>query len=123
MSEPPLTRVSELIGAPVYGPDGERIGVVEDVRLAQDGPPQGHLHTRIRVAGLIVAPRRHVRLWGYERRPDIGPWLIRAIVRRLSHGAHGVRWADVRWDPVAGVVHCRLPKRALSAAYDLPATP
>lgn len=123
MSEPPLTRVSELIGATVYGPDGERIGVVEDVRLAQDGPPQGHLHARIRVAGLIVAPRRYVRLWGYERRPDIGPWLIRAIVRRLSHGAHGVRWSDVRWDPVAGVVRCRLPRSALSAAYDLPATP
>jgi hypothetical protein len=53
---------------------------------------------------------------------DIGPWLLRAIVRRLSHGAHGMRWADVCWDPAAGVVHCRLPRSALSAAYDLPAT-
>jgi len=115
--------MSELIGAEVRGPDGEGMGVVEDVRLTRSGPPElpGAM-ARLEVAGLIVSRRRHVRLWGYERSPDIGPWLLRVIVRRLSRGAHFLPWEDFRWD-ADGVVRSRRPLRELRPAADLPARP
>jgi hypothetical protein len=119
----PLT-VSSLLGAPVHGPDGERIGVVEDIRLVADGPPQGAGMARLRVRELVVAPRRHVRLWGYERDPDIGPWLVRVVVRALSRGAHALDWDDFRLEHGADsrpVVHSRLPRHRLPHARDIPA--
>jgi sporulation protein YlmC with PRC-barrel domain len=117
-------RLGLLLGAEVRGPDGEHIGVVEDVRLEADGPPQGAGMARLRVRALVVSPRRHVRLWGYERRPDIGPWLVRAIVRRLSRGAHNLDRDD--FTIASGprdrlVVHSRLPKDHLPLTRDIPA--
>lgn len=114
--------MSELLAAEVRGPAGEAIGVVVDVRLIQDGPPQGFLLARIRVAALVVGPRRHVRLWGYERSPDVGPWPIRAIVRGLSHGARSLDWADCRLERTGSalVVHSRLPRDRLPRSRDLP---
>jgi sporulation protein YlmC with PRC-barrel domain len=117
-----MIRMSEVLGAEVRGPDGERIGVVEDVRLVADGPPQGAGMARLRVVALVVAPRRHVRLWGYEREPDIGPWLLRAIVRTLSRGAHNLDWDDFEFDhgeDGAHVVHSRRPKDELTRTRDL----
>ena len=116
--------VSQLLGADVRGPDGERIGVVEDVRLIADGPPQGGGMARLRLRALVVAPRRHVRLWGYERDPDVGPWLIRAIVRALSEGARNLDWDDFELEHGADgqvVVRSRLPKGELPRTRDIPA--
>jgi len=116
-------RLGQLLGAEVRGPGGELIGVVEDVRLRVDGPPQGPGMARLRVSALVVAPRRHVRLWGYERRPDIGPWLLRVIVRALSRGAHALDWDDFTiehrpHDTLA--VRSRRPKHELPLARDIP---
>jgi hypothetical protein len=114
--------LSQLLGAEVRGPAGERIGVVEDVRLVADGPPQEPGMARLRVRALVVSPRPHVRLWGYERDPDVGPWLIRVIVRTLSRGAHNLDWDDFEVDhgePL--VVRSRLPREELPRTRDIPA--
>ena len=47
----------------------------------------------LRVSGLILVERRHVRLLGYER--DSVPAVQRAIVKRLAGRVVHLRWKDV----------------------------
>lgn len=91
-------RVSELIGCRVVDDAGATVGEVTDVRLAQVGRPRGVL-AEFLVETLLVSPRRAGSLFGYERRGDQGPWLIRLVVRWLHRGAFLVDWSDVdHWD-------------------------
>jgi sporulation protein YlmC with PRC-barrel domain len=89
-------RLNDLLGADVRDNAGVRVGAVIDVRLVQDGPPQGEGMARLRVAGLVVSPRRASRLLGYERRPADGPWLIRVAVLAWTRGTRFVPWEWAR---------------------------
>jgi len=89
-------RVSDLLGKDVIDAQGNRLGVVTDLRCVQDGPLRG-LNASLRIDGLLVSRRHTGALLGYDRR-DQGPWLVRVVVRRL-HG--GLR--EVSWDQVADV--------------------
>jgi sporulation protein YlmC with PRC-barrel domain len=91
-------RVSELLGSRVFDVDGAPAGVVTDLRLAQIGPVKGAL-AELEVEALLVSPRTTGSLFGYDRRSEQGPWLVRAVIRRLHRGARLVSWDDVAaWD-------------------------
>jgi sporulation protein YlmC with PRC-barrel domain len=92
-------RLSELLGADVVDAAGEPVGRVTDVRLAQTGPVGTGVLARFVVESLLVSPHHTGSLFGYERRHDQGPALLRAVVRWLHRRAVMVRWADVEeWD-------------------------
>jgi sporulation protein YlmC with PRC-barrel domain len=91
-------RLSDLLGARVTDADGTTLGEVIDVRLAQIGRP--HLAmAELEVESLVVSPRATGSLFGYDRRADQGPLLLRAIIRFLHRHAFIVDWRDVDWSP------------------------
>ena len=87
-------RLSELLGREVRAQDGDYVGTVADIVLTQDGPMRGPYAAGLRVSGLILVERRHVRLLGYER--DSVPAVQRAIVKRLAGRVVHLRWKDVQ---------------------------
>jgi sporulation protein YlmC with PRC-barrel domain len=94
-------RLSDLLGCAVHDHEGVGLGTVTDVRLAQAGRIQG-LSAELLVESLLVSPRNTGSLFGYERRAEQGPWLVRALVRGLHKNAFRVPWNDVAdWDPSA----------------------
>ena len=88
-------RASDLLHRPVRDAAGRVVGVVTDLRCVQDGPLRGSMAAP-RVHWLLVSPRRTGSLLGYDRRDQQGPWLIRAIVRRLHRRMRVIPWDDVR---------------------------
>ena len=95
-------RLNELLQMPVQAPDGRRLGRVLDVRLERETTEPGE---RIRVIGLVVGRGRPGSYFGYDRRPDMGPWLVRSVVRRLHrHSAYADLDDLVELDWDAGVI-------------------
>jgi sporulation protein YlmC with PRC-barrel domain len=108
-------RLSELLDRQVVSTHGDVIGYVVDVRLVQDGPLIGPYGASLRLDGLIVVHRRHLRLLGYDR--DVGPAYIRAVITRLTGDALYVPWTQVRsLDDVITVAE----SRQLRLLRDLP---
>ena len=95
-------RLNELLQMDVQSGDGGRVGRVLDLRLEpEDGAPG----KRIRAAGLVVGHGRPGSYFGYDRRPDMGPWLVNRVVRRLHrHSAYAAidDLEELDWD--AGVI-------------------
>lgn len=87
-------RASELIGREVIDRDGNRVGVVTDLRCIQDGPLRGAMAAP-RLDSLLVSPRHTGALLGYHRPAQHGPWLIRVLVERLHRHARLIPWAAV----------------------------
>jgi sporulation protein YlmC with PRC-barrel domain len=95
-------RLNQLLQMPVQDPAGHRLGRVLDVRLERETIEPGE---RIRVIGLVVGRGRPGSYFGYDRRPDMGPWLVRVVVRWLHRHSAYVDLGDLAeldWD--AGVV-------------------
>jgi sporulation protein YlmC with PRC-barrel domain len=86
-------RLNDLLGRRVVDRDGEDIGGVADVRLAQDGPLLPSMQSALRIDGLIVVERRATRLFGYER--HVGPALLRWLVHRRLGQVWYLPWEDV----------------------------
>jgi hypothetical protein len=85
-------RLSKLIGAPVRDPDGVGLGHVVDVRLL---PARRSGEPVLRVESVLV-DRGHVgSLLGYDRDDQRGPWLVRAVIRRLHRHLEAVAWTDL----------------------------
>lgn len=100
-------RLTELIGMQVELADGRAADQVIDVRLQPATKATGGLSELV-VTGLVVGRRRPGTLFGYDRHPHQGPWLIRTLVRRWHRRTSYVTWPDVdrvSWDD--GVVHLR----------------
>jgi sporulation protein YlmC with PRC-barrel domain len=98
-------RLNELLQLPVQDRDGVPVGRVLDVRLEHETVEPGE---RIRVTGLVVGRGRPGSYLGYDRRPDMGPWLVNRIVRRLHRHSGYVAWdglGELDWD--AGVIRLR----------------
>jgi sporulation protein YlmC with PRC-barrel domain len=92
-------RLNDLLGADVVDAAGEPVGRVTDVRLAQTGPVGSGVLARFVVESLLVSPHHAGSLFGYERRHDQGPMLLRAVVRLMHRRAVMVRWDAVdEWD-------------------------
>ena len=83
---------------PVRDLAGAQIGRVLDVRLEHDAAEPGE---RIRIVGLVVGRGRPGSYLGYDRRPDMGPWLVNRVVRWLHRHSAYVALADLDdldWD-------------------------
>jgi hypothetical protein len=97
-------RLSDLLGADVVDADGDMVGRVTDVRLAQTGPvpPGPGVLAELVVESLLVSPHHTGALFGYERRREQGPALLRAVVRLIHRHALLVDWSEVAgWDPAS----------------------
>jgi sporulation protein YlmC with PRC-barrel domain len=95
-------RLNDLLQMTVQAPDGGRLGRPLDVRLERERTEPGD---RLRVVGLVVGHGRPGSYFGYDRRPDMGPWLVNRVVRRLHrHSAYVALddLDDLDWD--AGVI-------------------
>jgi hypothetical protein len=96
----PRRRISDLLGARVITLDGHEIGHINDVRLAPGQTIRG-VRAELLVAGLVISDRHAGSMLGYDRRSDQGPWLVRALVRRLHRKARYLPWTAVEhvaWD-------------------------
>ena len=85
-------RLNDLLQLRVLLADRSEAGRVLDVRLANDHDGDGAL----RVVGLVVGRGRPGSYLGYDRRGDMGPWLVNRVVRRLHRHSGYLEWADVR---------------------------
>lgn len=86
-------RLGDLTKMRVVDPDGRPAGRVLDARF--EPGDDGHLV----LCSLIVGSGRPGSLLGYDRRRDQGPWLVRAVVRRLHlHSAIlAAEDAEISW--------------------------
>jgi hypothetical protein len=94
-------RGADLIGRPVRGPGGRELGRVIDVRLVQDGPLVGAF-AALRVESLVVGHHRLAAHLGYDRAGTRGPWLVNAVVDRITRHNRELPWAEARLE--GGVV-------------------
>jgi sporulation protein YlmC with PRC-barrel domain len=97
-------RAADLLGRPVTGPAGERLGHVLDVRVVQDGPMLGAF-AALRVDGLVVGTRALASRLGYDRSGVEGPRILSALVHALMRGSVYVPWSDV--EEIGDVVRTR----------------
>ena len=94
--------LNELLQMPVQDLAGRRLGRVLDVRLEHETTEPGE---RIRVIGLVVGRGHPGSYFGYDRRPDMGPWLVNRIVRWLHrHSAYAAIDDLDELDWAAGVI-------------------
>jgi sporulation protein YlmC with PRC-barrel domain len=94
-------RAGDLIGRPVEGPDGERLGTVLDIRVVQDGPMLG-AYAALRVDGLVVGTRDFASRLGYDRTGVEGPKIVSVLVHALMRGNCYLPWSQV--DEIGDVI-------------------
>ncbi len=87
-------RLTDLLGMHVRFADGRDGDQVTDVRLVPSARVPGPLAEYV-VEGLIVGKRRPGTLFGYNRHPSQGPWLVRAVVGWLHRHTGYLSWDDV----------------------------
>jgi sporulation protein YlmC with PRC-barrel domain len=95
-------RLNHLLQMQVQDRAGIRLGRPLDVRLVRETPHSGE---RLRVVGLVVGQGRPGSYFGYNRRPHMGPWMVRSVVRWLHRHSAYVALGDLDeldWD--AGVI-------------------
>ena len=79
------------------GRDGDQ---VTDVRLVEGDRVRGATGELV-VEGFIIGPRRPGTLFGYDRHPSMGPWVVRRLVRFVHRRTGYLAWDDVAaidWD-------------------------
>jgi hypothetical protein len=91
---PARHRLNDLLGMHVRFADGTDGDQVIDVRLVPGDDVRGHLNELV-TEGLIVGRNRPGTLFGYDRNPQQGPWLIRVILRFVHRHTGYLEWADV----------------------------
>jgi sporulation protein YlmC with PRC-barrel domain len=97
-------RLNDLLQLPVRTSDDSDAGRVLDVRLTRDHDGDGML----RVTGLVVGRGRPGSYLGYDRRGDMGPWLVNRVVRALHRHSGFVEMEEVaRVDWEEGVIRLR----------------
>ncbi|WP_410631570.1 PRC-barrel domain-containing protein [Amycolatopsis sp. cmx-4-83] len=82
-------RASDLLGTIAYDPQGRRLGRIADLITSVD--PDGATVIR----AVLVAPKRRVRLLGYERNDMSRPWVIDRIAKWVHRDLREVSWNDV----------------------------
>ena len=100
--------MTDLLGMHVRFADGRDGDQVIDVRLAPSSRVPGPLAELV-VEGLVIGRMRPGTLFGYDRHPDQGPWMIRTLVRFLHRHTGYLEWDDIErvdWD--ARVVRLRV---------------
>ena len=96
-------RGSDVIGLPVVGRGGRRLGKVLDVRLVQDGPLMG-AYAALRVDALVVGRHTVAAHLGYDRARVNGPWLLNKVVNAMTRGNGLLPWQEA--EIADGEVRC-----------------
>jgi sporulation protein YlmC with PRC-barrel domain len=107
-------RLGDLIDMRVFDDTGQRLGSVLDAQFDRAGIEQG---TRSDLVSIIVGKGRPGARFGYDRRPDMGPYLLSRAIHALQGrrgvvDASGIRSID--WE--LGQVQLSAPLRPLSGA-------
>ena len=105
--DPGRASLAVLLGSPVTY-DGTRDGRVIDVR-ARPEPGRGLV-----VRELVVGRGGPGSMLGYDRKPDMGPWAVAAVVRRLHRGSWVIDVSQCRIDWTHGSVAARGPRRPIT---------
>ena len=85
-------RLSDLLGCVVDDANGERAGVVTDVRVVQSGPIVGTFGNAFAIEGLIVGPRQWLSRLGFNRGEIKAPALVRFVAGMAQRGQVFVPW-------------------------------
>ena len=109
--DPDRARLTGLLGARVSH-EGERDGRVIDVRARPE------VDNGLVVSELVVGRGGAGSLLGYDRKRDMGPWAIAALVRRLHRGSWVVDIGQCAIDWTGGAVATRGPRRPLSGDHE-----
>lgn len=100
-------RLNDLLGMHIRFADGTDGDQVIDVRLAPGQRVRG-LMNELEVEGLAVGRARPGTLFGYDRFPHQGPWMIRTVVRFVHRHSGYLAWSEIeRIDWQARIVHAR----------------
>jgi hypothetical protein len=94
-------RLSALLGMHVMYADGRDGDQVTDVRLVEGDRVRGGAIGELVVAGFIIGRRRPGTLFGYDRHPSMGPWVLRRLVWFVHRRTGYLTWedvADIDWD-------------------------
>jgi sporulation protein YlmC with PRC-barrel domain len=87
-------RLGTLTGMDVTEPDGRRVGRVLDARFvpAESG--------ELVLQGILVGRGHPGSLLGYDRHPQMGPWLLRAVVGTLHRHTRlvDIDHAQIQWN-------------------------
>ena len=86
--------LGDLLGTPVHGSDGGRLGRVADARFVLDGTPH-QLMAEPRLLGLVVSPHSVASFLGYERTGLTQPWPLASWLRWRHRGSFLVMWEDI----------------------------
>jgi hypothetical protein len=113
--DPERASLAVLLGSPVTY-EGERDGRVIDVR-ARPEPGRGLVVTE-----LVVGRGGPGSMLGYDRKPDMGPWAVAAVVRHLHRGSWVVDVSQCRIDWTHGSVTANGPRRLLADDVESRAT-
>ena len=113
--DPARAGLALLLGSPVTY-EGERDGRVIDVR-ARPEPGRGLVVTE-----LVVGRGGPGSMLGFDRKPDMGPWAVAAVVRRLHRGSWVVDVSQCRIDWTHGSVSASGPRRPLAEDVERRAT-
>jgi hypothetical protein len=89
-------RLSDLLKAEVVDVNGETVGHVHDVRFVRDGPLVGDFGTAYQLQGLIVGRGSVGSRLGFDRKNVQGPWLLKALFRRVHASSRFVEWDTIR---------------------------
>lgn len=109
-------RAGDLLGTPVLDVDGRRRGVAIEIRTRAEGGigPEAELV----VEGLVLATRRW-RLFGYERRDERGPAVLRAVLRLVHRHTRYASVDELDIGP-GGAIHLRGSWDELRSVYEIP---
>jgi len=107
-------RLGTLTGMNVLGPDGERVGRVLDARFT---PTSSGPHV---LTAFVVGHGHPGSLLGYDRRPGMGPWLIRQSVGWLHRHTRviDVEHTQVLWNNEQVHLHSPLANIGRPAARE-----
>jgi hypothetical protein len=101
-------RLSDLLGMHVVFADGRDGDMVVDVRMTRGDRVRGTMSELV-VDGFVIGKGRPGTLFGYDRYPSMGPWILRVLVRALHRHTGYVSWDDVaRVDWADGILRLRV---------------
>lgn len=109
--DPDRARLTGLLGAEVTY-DGRRDGRVIDVRARPEGD------RGLVVSALVVGRGGAGSMLGYDRKQDMGPWAVAALVRRLHRGAWVVDVGQCAIDWTGRAVTADGARRPLSRDHE-----
>ena len=92
-----MARMTDLLGAEVFGPDGARRGRVKDVVLVQDGPLLGQVHHAFRLDAVVVGRAGLGSRLGYVHGEVERPAVLRWLLGR-GRAADTFAMRDLDWD-------------------------